>query len=151
MDAVGAPGCRHRGKPRHTCGIQPPAPDHLASIRSQGKEGAVQQTTSDSSGPDEYWEIQLGWSELRNGKWTPKKITDATVTTDHQYDKSDIWFNTEIGNGRLVVKIWHDPSPDDPSGDDGNAIKDIGQLVFTGTGKQVLKAQFPIYHSDRSV
>ncbi len=105
----------------------------------KAEEDVPPKETSKASEPNKYWEIQLAWSELRNGKWTPKKITDATVETNDRYDKSTIWFNAGIEGGRLVVKIWHYPSPDDPSDDDGNAIIDIGQLVFTGTGKQVVK------------
>lgn len=28
--------------------------------------------------PQEYWEVRMGWTEYRNGKWTPKKLTPAS-------------------------------------------------------------------------
>lgn len=78
------------------------------------------------SEPNRYWEIQLAWSELRNGKWTPKRITDATHVTAAKHDKSEISFDVAIQNGRLVVSAWY------------NSVWGIGQFVFTGSGDQVV-------------
>lgn len=33
----------------------------------------------ESSKPDEYWEIKMGWSEYRNGKWTQKQLSSQPV------------------------------------------------------------------------
>ncbi|KAI0890803.1 putative toxin subunit [Annulohypoxylon nitens] len=29
--------------------------------------------------PTKYWQIQMGWTERRNGQWTPKQISQATL------------------------------------------------------------------------
>ena len=41
--------------------------------------GPLAEATSDEVQPLETWEIKLGWSELRNGKWTQKKTTVDSV------------------------------------------------------------------------
>jgi hypothetical protein len=38
--------------------------------------------TSTSSAPNVYWEIKLGWTELRNGKWTPKQVSSDSFSDD---------------------------------------------------------------------
>jgi Tc toxin complex TcA C-terminal TcB-binding domain/Neuraminidase-like domain/Salmonella virulence plasmid 28.1kDa A protein len=39
--------------------------------------------------PDKYWQIQLAYSEYKNGKWTPKKVsnndTTGIITADENY------------------------------------------------------------------
>lgn len=87
--------------------------------------------TDEASTPNQYWEIKLAWSELRNGKWTPKRITDATLETEDRYDKSEIWFDTAIRDGRLEVEVWHYSSK--------WSVRGIGRFAFTGAGDQVVK------------
>ncbi|KAM7219794.1 hypothetical protein V8F06_004828 [Rhypophila decipiens] len=29
--------------------------------------------------PGKHWQMQIGWTELRNGKWTPKQVSQATL------------------------------------------------------------------------
>lgn len=36
----------------------------------------------DEAKPSEYWEIKMGWSEYRNGKWTPKQQSSNTIFDD---------------------------------------------------------------------
>jgi len=31
--------------------------------------------------PETFWQIKLGWSELRDGKWTQKVISTKTIST----------------------------------------------------------------------
>jgi hypothetical protein len=39
--------------------------------------------TTDQSKPSQFWEIRIGWSEYRNGKWTPKQLSsDAVYSID---------------------------------------------------------------------
>ena len=35
--------------------------------------------TTDQSKPSQFWEIRIGWSEYRNGKWTPKQVSSDAV------------------------------------------------------------------------
>lgn len=44
----------------------------------------------DKSKPIEYFEIRLGWSELRNGKWTQKQISQDALSTDPKDATNDI-------------------------------------------------------------
>lgn len=37
----------------------------------------------------DQWEIRLGWTELRNGKWTAKKMSSALIRTDMQFDRPE--------------------------------------------------------------
>lgn len=40
--------------------------------------------TLDANKPIEYWEIKMGWSEFKNGKWTAKQLSDYAI-----YDNPD--------------------------------------------------------------
>ena len=40
---------------------------------------------ADESMPTEYWEIKMGLSELRNGKWTAKQVTSETIQDSTPY------------------------------------------------------------------
>ena len=35
--------------------------------------------STDQSRPSQFWEIRIGWSEYRNGKWTPKQLSSDAV------------------------------------------------------------------------
>ncbi|KAL7928243.1 putative toxin subunit [Trichoderma chlorosporum] len=37
------------------------------------------QEKPDSLMASKYWQIQIGWTEYRNGKWTPKQVSQATL------------------------------------------------------------------------
>lgn len=39
---------------------------------------------------EEHWKIQLGWSEYRNGKWTPKKLSPRAIIQPFRYNLQDI-------------------------------------------------------------
>lgn len=45
------------------------------------------QDTSKPLGMTDQWEIRLGWTELRNGKWTAKKMSPALIRTDMQFTR----------------------------------------------------------------
>jgi hypothetical protein len=55
--------------------VQVPAP------MPEGKTASQMGTNEDlaESAPQEYWEIKMGLSELRNGMWTPKFITSDAI------------------------------------------------------------------------
>lgn len=78
---------------------------------------------SDSSGsnvlPITYYEIKLCWSEYKNDKWLPKKLSKSSFTTedegddwgwggDSKYylDKSKYYIQPEISPTTLKINIW---------------------------------------------
>ncbi|KAH8688006.1 hypothetical protein BGZ60DRAFT_476567 [Tricladium varicosporioides] len=47
-----------------------------------GKKSATQvgnEPVNDNA-PQKYWEVQIGWTEFRNGKWSPKEVSQATLS-----------------------------------------------------------------------
>ena len=51
----------------------------VLSLRAVPRGGNVELPMDSRVG--KYWEIRLGWSELRDGKWTPKQVSAGAVTT----------------------------------------------------------------------
>ena len=49
--------------------------------------------------PIEYWEIKMGWSELRNGKWTQKQLSKEVVN-----DIPDIGLAMAIEEAHVAIK-----------------------------------------------
>jgi hypothetical protein len=91
-------------------------------------EGVAREDSSDASEPDKILEIQLAWSELRNGNWTPKRVTDAKLTVDGTYEPHDVSFGATVMSGRLSVVAFG------AYGYWGT----LGYFTFTGAGDQVL-------------
>lgn len=60
--------------------------------------------------PDEYWEIKMGLSELRNGKWTAKFITSASIAEGSPYGSLP-----PIGQYQFVVRDVQRKNKDLPS------------------------------------
>ncbi|MDR4484578.1 MAG: neuraminidase-like domain-containing protein [Nitrospirales bacterium] len=62
------------------------------SLKQEEKTIVMPETGQRIEGGGRYWEIQLAWSELKNGKWLPKKITTqahrrpSIVTTEKKED-----------------------------------------------------------------
>jgi Tc toxin complex TcA C-terminal TcB-binding domain/Neuraminidase-like domain len=50
-----------------------------ADVPSQTASQAANTTSMDAATPTEYWDIKMGLSELRNGKWTPKQTTSESI------------------------------------------------------------------------
>lgn len=51
----------------------------IPSTTSKSFQQLGNESVTGSSKPTEYWEIQLGWSEYRNGKWTPKQLSSKPM------------------------------------------------------------------------
>jgi hypothetical protein len=58
--------------------------------------------------PTEYWEVSMGWSEHRNGKWTPKSLSaqSARVEVAAFSDISKFLFTTDQTSSEVVVTMW---------------------------------------------
>lgn len=57
-------------------------------------------TPSDPSVP--FWEIKMGWSERRNGKWTPKQVSGEAIYTTNR---------APINEFRFVPRAYDDGTP----------------------------------------
>lgn len=64
---------------------------------------------ADESNPDEIWEIKMGISEMRNGRWTPKQITSESLTeTPHPKPLPPIGaykFVSHQGSGVVYIDV----------------------------------------------
>jgi hypothetical protein len=60
----------------------------------------------------EHWYIRFAWSELRNGAWTPKRLsadsmqTAATQTSDRTFTEDDFSFKTEVTPDHVTIKCY---------------------------------------------
>ncbi len=58
------------------------AKDASLPIKTETKrdpDGVETSTTTVPDKPQEYWEIKMGWSEYRNGKWTQKQVSIEAI------------------------------------------------------------------------
>ncbi len=51
----------------------------VLSLRSVAPRGTVNLPME--TAVSKYWEVRLGWSELRGGKWAPKQVSSSSFTT----------------------------------------------------------------------
>jgi hypothetical protein len=52
---------------------------------------------------NKYWEIQLAWSEYKNKKWSPKKISKEKGEIRPRVEKQDIFSDVVFENGDLNI------------------------------------------------
>lgn len=111
--------------------IKKTKPQPMGDIKVEG--GTVKDGTNTATvkKPIDYWEIKMGWSELRNGKWTQKQLSAEAV-----YDDSFL----EIGLYEFIPRIEINSSG-------SRIVIDIHQTstttlndAFQFTGSQVSKA-----------
>ena len=65
--------------------------------------------------PYEFWEVKLGWSERRNGKWTQKQISplpivDGAPTTEAP-DIASFGFVPRLKDASIDIDVFRDGSP----------------------------------------
>ncbi|MBI4538056.1 MAG: hypothetical protein HY704_00930 [Gemmatimonadetes bacterium] len=70
---------------------------------------AADENTPEGEAPEKYWEIQLAWSEYRDGAWSAKKVSEEALTTqalEEWYAKftSTFLFRTSVEDERLVIR-----------------------------------------------
>lgn len=92
--------------------------------------------------PYKYWEIRLAVSELRNGKWTPKKISKTAITT---WQTQNLYSDYPQGNfsflpidlmdiaDRYLIGCYINQSPDDATAFNDSAVNffDLGSCHGT--------------------
>ncbi len=70
-------------------------------------ENAQEALNNDPAKPRRYYEIRLAWSEYRDGKWSPRRVSNepaTTATTTELPSREELAFWTQIDNeGRLYI------------------------------------------------
>jgi hypothetical protein len=67
-------------------------------------------STPDALKPIEYYEIKMGWSEYRNGKWTQKQVTSEVIRHEGATDLPEIKnyaFVPVLANGQITIKVFY--------------------------------------------
>lgn len=72
---------------------------------------------------DRYWEIQLAWSERKNGRWTGKNLSEA-VAFEAYHGEDNVLFGPRVGalqNAVVFLRPRNDDGgfPEPPDGGDG--------------------------------
>lgn len=67
------------------------------------KDGA--DSTSRVSAPLTYWEIKMAWSEYKEGKWTPKQISNQAIYTMRDLTSGALNDSSEEQTFKLLKKI----------------------------------------------
>jgi hypothetical protein len=86
--------------------VQLPAP-----VPERTAADIANNSSAEESTPDEYWEIKMGLSELRNGKWTAKFITSDSISEQMPYPKP----LPPLGQYQFVVRDTQHRVRDSPS------------------------------------
>lgn len=60
-----------------------------SELQPQQKVGDGEENKSGDMQPMKYWEIKLGWSERKEGKWTPKQLSNKAVNAMRVIDGHD--------------------------------------------------------------
>ncbi|HET9454498.1 MAG TPA: neuraminidase-like domain-containing protein [Gemmatimonadaceae bacterium] len=89
-------------------------------------------TTVSLTPPARYWEIRLCWSEMKNGKWTPKVLSDSFVTVPHGEAGGNaphnVGFRTRL-MPQIHTRVYRTPEP--------LRLAPAGQQLFEKLGPQV--------------
>jgi hypothetical protein len=109
---------------------------------------------SSPSMPDKIWEIQIAWSELRDGVWTPQRVTSQKLIDPEYTDPSRLCFKAfPVGDG-LEVDVFRYATPPPKSDFSVNAPipeMQITPLVFRQFAQFILSDVYDdvvIYSSD---
>jgi ABC toxin N-terminal region/Neuraminidase-like domain/Putative peptidoglycan binding domain len=85
-----------------------------------------------AAAPAKYWEIQLAWSERKQGAWSGKKISSGTPIKRYESDHSqtDAFFRASITKDNvldivLFDRTWFDSNP-------GNFLNTSGFVIESG-------------------
>jgi Tc toxin complex TcA C-terminal TcB-binding domain/Neuraminidase-like domain/Salmonella virulence plasmid 28.1kDa A protein len=84
-------------------------PEQRCDRRAREREARSQQRT-----PNRYWEIQLAYSEYRNGQWSAKTISESSLNSSRAqnqfrrdiYQTREFYFRTMLVHDELVI-IWY--------------------------------------------
>lgn len=94
------------------------------SEKSVQKEVQMPEPGQKISSNDQYYEIQLAWSEYQNSKWSGKYLSDPVTFSAYQ-GEDNVLFGPFVGIANVVVMLrprqdngGGDPFPDPPGGGD---------------------------------
>ncbi|PTN11846.1 neuraminidase-like domain-containing protein [Nitrosomonas aestuarii] len=108
----------------------------------------VAEDSVNTSKPVEYYEIKMGWSEYRNGKWTQKQISRSAVLSDPRDAANDIQyfkFVPIIYEEKVLIEV--DDNLDSDGGFKG-AFEFNGNTLRTGTA--VVTSPIPINYFNQN-
>lgn len=94
-------------------------------------------TTLPASEPIKYWEIKLAWTELKDGKWTPKTLSkeflrpgsspEAPVYSDINLYKYKLFPEVDNDTNVLTISLFH--GPNSPFFQGSFVLKDINDKI----------------------
>ena len=94
-------------------------------------------TTLPASEPIKYWEIKLAWTELKDGKWTPKTLSkeflrpgsspEAPVYSDINLYKYKLFPEVDNDTNVLTISLFH--GPNSPFFQGSFVLKDLNDKI----------------------
>jgi hypothetical protein len=80
--------------------------------------------------PPKHLQIEIAWSENKNGKWSAKKASPGKIDVASAFDvppenRPNCFFGTSEDNGDLVINCWYQSGP-------GRDILALGIFTFSG-------------------
>jgi hypothetical protein len=106
--------------------------------RPTSKELNDKQQTHDSH---DRWYVRVAWSELTNGKWSPKRVSKGALKTpvvetgDRPITEADFSFKTDVTGGGIHIKCYgpHVPEPTNTRPVHDPPPNTKGQKIYSGT------------------
>jgi peptidoglycan hydrolase-like protein with peptidoglycan-binding domain len=93
--------------------------------------------------PNRYYEIRIAWSEYRDGKWSPKRVTDDSLTTPSQRETAppkqlfSFWSYFDDDASLVIASEMRDESD----------IRKLGQFFFSGCNDHSKVSAHKLFHS----
>jgi hypothetical protein len=101
-----------------------------------------------------HWDIQLFWSELKKGKWTPKVLSDTPVRVTHASTGGDhlenIAFRTRM-TPQIRAHLYVTDSPSAVAPMSGNDFEKLGPQItpgWTGFYEHLISPPDSVYHGN---
>ncbi|KAI8627522.1 hypothetical protein F5Y19DRAFT_169228 [Xylariaceae sp. FL1651] len=69
---------------------------------------ADDQANSDSAPQEQFWELTMGWSEFRNGKWSPKRIAQGAMYIAAALEKDAAYNKLSNSSDQALAKQFPD-------------------------------------------
>lgn len=92
----------------------------------KAKDEPLPKKDKEGKKPSKYWELQIAWSEYKNGKWSAKKVSQETLSLE-DYEDTSIWekrdftFKALFNTGNLAIRCYS-----------AFSLSLIGEFSFTG-------------------
>lgn len=89
----------------------------------------IADSSTDAQKPAEYWEIKMGWSEYRNGKWIQKQVSSEAIVHWILGAIDRYQFIPRISAEKVVIDVYY---PTDEEFE-GYSCNSIGAFQFVGS------------------